>query len=208
MNENNRNLMNASRKPILKIYIRYMVSMRCEKMVGSELKILGIKFPVISRGVVELFEEFSTEQLDKFKVQVRKLGFEVLDDENSRLMESVSLLIVDLVYSNDVLLKDEYPEYLMKQLPFNYSDLSTLFSEVHGINLPQYIVTLRIERVKEMLLYEAKKVREITEKLHFTNAAQLTRSFKKITGLTPFYFKQLHKKRDEISRQVGSSLNY
>lgn len=181
-----------------------MVSLRCKKLVDTELKKLGVVMPKIDQGVVEFQEKLSAEQETQFQKRILKLGFEVLDDDNSRLLDRISALITDLIYKYPEMSRQEYPAYLMNKLEFDYSGITSLFSEVHGINLPQYITLQQVERMKEMLLYEELKVKEIAERLHYKNAAQLTRVFKKVTDLTPFYFKKLKNKRLEVQKENGS----
>lgn len=188
-------------QPILKIYIKYMVSIRCKKLVGTELKKLGVIMPKINQGTVEFQEKLSAEQKSRFQERILKLGFEVLDTANSKLMDRISALIMELIYKHTEMPRADYPAHLIEKLGFDYSEITNLFSEVHGINLPQYILVLQVERVKEMLLYEELKVKEIAEMLHYRNGAQLTRTFKKITGLTPFYFKKLKEKRLEVRKE-------
>lgn len=185
----------------MKIYIKYMVSIRCKKLVGNELKKLGVVMPKINQGMVEFQEELSAEQETQFQKRILKLGFEVLDETNSKLLDRISTAITDLIYKHTEMSRQEYPAYLIDKLGFDYSEISHLFSEVHGINLRQYILIQQVERIKEMLLYEDLKVKEIAELLHYRNGAQLTRVFKKITDLTPFYFKKLKEKRLEVQKE-------
>lgn len=178
-----------------------MVSLRCKKLVGTELKKLGVIMPKIKQGMVEFQEELSAEQETQFQKRILKLGFEVLDAANSQLLDRISALITELIYKHKEMPRADYPAYLIEKLGFDYSDITNLFSEVHGINLPQYITIQQVERIKEMLLYEDLKVKEIAEILHYRNGTQLTRVFKKITGLTPFYFKKLKEKRLEVLKE-------
>ncbi|TSJ42044.1 helix-turn-helix domain-containing protein [Fluviicola chungangensis] len=188
----------------MKIYIKYMVSLRCKKMVGAELKKLGVIMPKINQGMVEFQEELSAEQKIQFQERILSLGFEVLDSANSKLLDRISATIIDLIYKHPEMSRQEYPDYLVKNLAFDYSEIKYLFSEVHGINLPQFILIQQVERMKEMLLYEDLKVKEIAQKMHYRNGAQLTRVFKKVTDLTPFYFKKMKEKRIEVQQESNS----
>lgn len=181
-----------------------MVSLRCKKMVGAELKKLGVIMPTINQGMVEFREELSAEQKIRFQEHILSLGFEVLDNANSKLLDRISATITDLIYKHPEMSRLEYPDYLVKNLDFDYSDIKYLFSEVHGINLPQFILIQQVERMKEMLLYEDLKVKEIAQKMHYRNGAQLTRVFKKVTDLTPFYFKKMKEKRMEVQQESSS----
>lgn len=186
----------------MRIYIKYMVSLRCKKLVGAELKKLGVVMPKINQGIVEFQEQLSAEQQDQFQKRILKLGFEVLDEAHSKLLDRISTSITDLIYKHPEMSRQEYPDYLIDKLGFDYSEITHLFSEVHGINLPQFILIQQVERIKEMLLYEDMKVKEIAKALHYLNGTQLTRVFKKITGLTPFYFKKLKERKLEF--QMGN----
>lgn len=177
-----------------------MVSIRCKKLVGAELEKLGVVMPRISQGIVEFQEELSAEQETRFQKGILKLGFEVLDAPNTKLLNRISTSITKLIYQHTEIQRKDYPSYLIDKLGFDYSEITNLFCEVHGIDLPQYITIQQVERMKEMLLYEDMKVKEIAEKLHYKNSAQLARIFKKITGLTPFYFKRLKEKRLEVRK--------
>jgi len=179
-----------------------MVSLRCKKLVAKELKKLGVVMPRINQGVVEFQEELSPEQKIRFQKRIIKLGFEVLDDENSKLLDHISASISDLIYKYPEISRQQYPDYLIEKWGFDYAEITHLFSEVHGVNLPQFILVQQIERIKEMLLYEDLNVKEIAKLLHYRNGAQLTRVFKKITGLTPFYFKKMKEKRMEVQKEL------
>jgi AraC-like DNA-binding protein len=181
-----------------------MVSIRCKKLVGTELKKLGVIMPKINQGMVEFQDDLSEKQKKQFQERILKLGFEVLDPANSKLLDRISALITELIYKHTEMPRQDYPAYLIEKLGFDYSEITNLFSEVHGINLPQYIAIQQVERMKEMLLYEDLKVKEIATLLHYRNGAQLTRIFKKITGLTPFYFKKMKEKRLEVRKENGA----
>jgi AraC-like DNA-binding protein len=178
-----------------------MVSIRCKKLVGTELEKLGVIMPKINQGVVEFQEKLTAEQKKQFQKRILKLGFEVLDDSKSKLLDRISISITKLIYHHTQIQRKDYPAYLIDKLGFDYSEVTDLFCEVHGINLPQYIAIQQVERMKEMLLYEDLKVKEIAVILHYTNGAQLTRIFKRITGLTPFYFKKLKQTRLEVRNE-------
>ncbi|WP_294675814.1 AraC family transcriptional regulator [uncultured Fluviicola sp.] len=189
----------------MKIYIKYMVSLRCKKLVAQELKKLGVVMPRINQGMVEFQEELSAEQGTRFRERILKLGFEVLDDENSKLLDRISTSISDLIYKHPEMSRQQYPDHLIEKLGFNYSEITYLFSEVHGVNLPQFIIIQQVERIKEMLLYEDLSVKQIALQLHYRNGTQLTRVFKKITDLTPFYFKKMKEKRMEVQKEVSTT---
>lgn len=160
--------------------------------------------PKINQGMVEFQEELTAEQEIQFQKRVLKLGFEVLDDANSKLLDRISASITDLIYKHPEIPRQDFPAHLIEKFGFDHSEITNLFSEVYGINLLQYIAIQQVERMKEMLLYDDLKVKEIAEILHYRNGVQLTRIFKKITGLTPFYFKKLKEKRLEIRNGNGS----
>ena len=179
----------------VKLYIKYMVSLRCKLMVKEELKKLGIKYVVIDLGVVEILEDISPEQHDQLKQNLLKSGLELLDDKRSILIERIKNVIVEMIHYSDELPKINYSDYISEKLGYDYTYLSNIFSEVKGITLQQYIIIHRIEKVKELLIYDELNLTEISYRLQYSSVAHLSNQFKKITGLTPTFYKQLNQKR-------------
>ena len=179
----------------VKLYIKYMVSLRCILMVKEELKKLGIKYVVVDLGVVEILEDISHEQREQLKANLLKSGLELLDDKRSILIERIKNVIIEMIHYSEELPKINYSDYISEKLGYDYTYLSNIFSEVKGITLQQYIIINRIEKVKELLLYDELNLTEISYRLQYSSVAHLSNQFKKITGLTPSFYKQMKQKR-------------
>ncbi|WP_219932478.1 helix-turn-helix domain-containing protein [Perlabentimonas gracilis] len=178
-----------------KLYIKFMVSLRCKLMVKEELKKLGIKYVAVDLGVVEILEDITPEQRMQLKANLHRTGLELLDDKRSILIERIKNVVVEMIHYSEELPKVNYSDYISEKLGYDYTYLSNIFSEVKGITLQQYIIIHRIEKVKELLLYDELNLTEISYRLQYSSVAHLSTQFKKITGLTPSFFKQLKQKR-------------
>jgi len=182
-----------------------MVSLRCQNSVQIELNNLGIQITKIEPGFIEFAEKLSAKQLKHFTKQVSKLGMEILDAKKDKLISEITEGIKIKTYSKKPKTSATYLNEICLNAGYNYQLVSDLFSEVKGINLNQYVAYQQIERMKEILLYEDVTVIEISKILQYKNAAQLTRMFKKITGLTPLYYKKLKKERLANVKKMSSS---
>jgi AraC-like DNA-binding protein len=180
----------------VKIYVKYMVSLRCKLMVKEELKKLGIKYVVIDLGVVELMEHILPEQREQLKINLLKSGLELLDDKRSIVIERIQNVVVEMIHYSDELPKTNYSDYISEKLGYDYNYISNIFAEVRGFTLQNYIITHKIERVKELLLYDELNLTEISYLLQYSSVAHLSNQFKKITGLTPSFYKKLKQKRN------------
>lgn len=172
-----------------------MVSLRCKLMVKEELKKMGLDAVAIDLGVAELLDDISAEQRENLKVNLLKSGLELLDDNKSILIERIKNVIIELIHYSDEIPTQNYSDYISEKLNYDYTYLSNIFSEVKGITIQQFIILNKIERVKELLLYDELNLTEISYKLHYSSVAHLSNQFKKITGLTPSFFKKLKKAR-------------
>jgi AraC-like DNA-binding protein len=172
-----------------------MVSLRCKLMVRDELKKLGIKYSAIELGIVDTVNDVNTDQLQLLKENLLQSGLELLDDKKSILIERVKNVVIEMIHYSDELPKVNYSEYISQKLGYNYTYLSNLFSEVKGVTLQQFIIMHRIEKAKEMLLYDEYNLTEISYRLQYSSVAHLSSQFRKITGLTPSYYKQLKRRR-------------
>ena len=179
----------------MKLYIKYMVSLRCKMLVKSELEKLGLTCVSVDLGMVDVKEDVTDEQMEIFSKNLRKAGLELLDDKKNILVEKIKSVIVEMVHYSDELPKVNDSDYISEKLNYDYTYLSNTFSEVKGITIQQYIILHKIEKVKELLLYDELNLTEIAYKLHYSSVAHLSNQFKKITGLTPTYFKSLKEKR-------------
>lgn len=145
--------------------------------------------------MVEVLEEITPDQLQLLKISLKKSGLELLDDKKSILIEKIKNVVTEMIHYSDELPKANYSDYISEKLNLDYTYLSNIFSEVKGITLQQYIIIHKIERVKELLLYDELNLTEISYKLHYSSVAHLSNQFKKITGLSPTYYKKLGQKR-------------
>jgi AraC-like DNA-binding protein len=172
-----------------------MVSERCKMMVKSELLELGLKYVVVELGMVDVLEDISDSNREIFKKNLLKSGLELLDDKKSILIERIKNVITEMIHYSEKEPLDNYSDYISAKLDYDYTYLSNIFSEVNGITIQQFIILNKIERVKELLLYDELNLTEIAFQLHYSSVAHLSNQFKKITGLTPSFFKSLKHKR-------------
>ena len=188
----------------MKIYIKYMVSLRCKMVVKEELKKLGLHFIVVDLGEVEIMEALSESQREALKMGLHDSGLELMDDKRAVLIEKIITVIVEMVHYSDELPKINYSDFISEKLQYDYTYLSNLFSEVKGITIQQFIIIHKIERVKELLLYDELNLTEISYRLQYSSVAHLSNQFKKITGLTPSGFKQLRFKHRNTIEEIGN----
>ncbi len=183
----------------MKLYIKNMVCRRCKMAVLSELEKLGIKPLFVELGEVELVAPISENQKTALSAGLQLLGFELIDDKKSQVIARIKTLIIDLVHNRDNDLKTNLSFFIASDLGQDYSALSNLFSEVEGTTIEQYFISQKIERVKELLMYNELSLSEIAWQLNYSSVAHLSKQFKKITGLTPTFYKQL---KDKKRRQI------
>lgn len=164
-------------------------------VVKAELKTLGLHYTTVELGEVEIMEDISTEQLDQFRITLLKAGLELMDDKKSVLIQKIKNVIVELVHYSEEPLAINFSDHLSQKLNHNYTYLANLFSEVQGTTIEKFIITHKIERVKELLVYNELNLTEIAYLMHYSSVAHLSAQFKKVTGLTPSHFKQLRDKR-------------
>lgn len=176
-----------------------MVCSRCKMVVKSELEKLGLHPILVELGEVEV-EEQEIEPLKTELIQrLQALGFDLIDNKKSRLIERIKNLIIDLVQNKNSQLDVNLSDYLSQQLLQDYSTLSNLFSEVEGTTIEKYFIHQKIEKVKELLMYDELTLKEISILLNYSSVAYLSSQFKKVTGFSPSYYKQLKdKKRQQI----------
>jgi AraC-like DNA-binding protein len=186
----------------LKLYIKNMVCIRCEMVVKSELEKIGIQYRSVKIGETEIYNELTAEQRTQFNLALKKSGLELLDDNKSILVEKIKNVIIELVHYNEELIKVNLSDYLREKLGYDYTYLANLFSEVKGTTIEQFFIAHRIERVKELLVYDELNLSEIANKLHYSSSAHLCKQFKKVTGLTPSHFKKLKNARRDTLENV------
>lgn len=181
-----------------------MVSLRCKMVVKEELQKLGLHFIVVDLGEIEIMEDISDSQRENLKLALLASGLELMDDKRAVLIEKIKNVIVEMVHYSDELPKINYSDYISEKLNYDYTYLSNLFSEVKGITIQQFIITHKIERVKELLLYDELNLTEISYRLQYSSVAHLSNQFKKVTGLTPSAFKQLKFKHRSSIEEIGN----
>ncbi len=174
-----------------------MVSLRCKMLVKEELKKLGLHYVIVDLGMVEILEDISPNKFIELKKNLAISGLELLDDKKSILLEKIKNVIIEMVHYTDEIPKVNYSDYISEKLHQDYTYLSNVFSEVKGITIQQFIIQHKIERVKELLLYDEMNLTEISYILNYSSVAHLSSQFKKHTGLSPTFFKQLKQKRNQ-----------
>ena len=187
----------------MKLYIKYMVSIRCKMVVKEELKKLGFSCVILDLGSVEIMQELSSEKREQLKLALLKSGLELMDDKKAILIEKIINIIIEMVHYTDELPRLNYSDYISQKLGQDYTHISKIFSEVKGITIEQFIIAHKIERVKELLLYDELNLTQISYILNYSSVAHLSRQFKKVTGLTPSFFKQLKGKKRNTLENVG-----
>jgi len=173
--------------------------------VKEELKKLGLHFIVVDLGEIEIMETLTTEQHDKLKAGLLNSGLELMDDKRAVLIEKIKNVITEMIHYSDEVPKMNYSDFISEKLDYDYTYLSNLFSEIKGITIQQFIIVHKIERAKELLLYDELNLTEISYKLNYSSVAHLSNQFKKVTGLSPTHFKQLKDKRRSPLEEIGNS---
>lgn len=181
-----------------------MVSNRCKIVVKEELKKLGLHYIFVDLGEVEIMEDLTLEQKEKLKLSLHEMGLELMDDKKSILIEKIKHAIIQMVHHTDEDIKINFSNYLSEKLNHDYTYLSNLFSEVQGITIEQFIISHKVERIKELIIYGELSITEIAWKMRYSSVAHLSNQFKKVTGLSPSHFKQLKDKRRSPLEEVGN----
>lgn len=179
-----------------------MVSLRCKMVVKTELDKLGLHYTKVDLGEVEIMENITEEQYNKLKYGLLQSGLELMDDQKSILIDMIKNSIIEIVHYSDELPKINFREYISDKLKHDYTYLANLFSEVNGFTIEHFIIVNKIERVKELLLYDKLNLTEISYQLNYSSVAHLSNQFKKVTGLTPTFFKRLKEKRSKAPNDV------
>ncbi|AQX10678.1 AraC family transcriptional regulator [Elizabethkingia ursingii] len=172
-----------------------MVSLRCKMVVHQELENLGIKNAVVDLGTIELWDDISLLQRTMLKENLLKTGLELLDDKKSILIEKIKNVVTQMIHYTDEFPKENFSDYISEKLGYDYTYLANTFSEVKGITLQHFIIINKVEKIKELLLYDELNLTEISYKLNYSSVAHLSNQFKKITGLSPSFYKKLKLRR-------------
>jgi len=176
--------------------------MRCKMVVKEELKKLGLHFVLVDLGEVDIMENITMEQRGQIKVALLKSGLELMDDKKAVLIEKIKNVIIEMVHYKDDLLKVNFSDYLSEKLNYDYTYMANLFSEIQGTTIEKFIIAHKIERVKELIIYDELNLTEIAWMMHYSSVAHLSNQFKKITGLTPSHFKSLKDRRRNAIEDV------
>ena len=187
------------------LLIRNMASDRCKTIVKDELNKLGIIYNSVELGEVEIIENISDKKLQLIDDALKKSGLEIIINNKSHVIEKIKEAVNDLVYYPENELKPNFSDYIIEKVNFDYNYLSKIFSEFEGITIEKYMIMQRIERVKELLVYDGLKLIEIAFKLQYSSVAHLSNQFKKVTGLSPYNYLQTRGKKYLKSRKT---LNY
>lgn len=175
----------------MKIFIKNMVCIRCQMAVKDELEKLGLHPTRVELGEAEIIENLSTDLRDKLSNSLKDIGLELIDDKINVLVEKVKTAILELVHYSDHQIKSSISDYLSEKLSQNYKHLACLFSEVKGTSIERFYLAQKIEKVKELLVYDDLNLTEIAFKLNYSSVAHLSNQFKKFTGLNPSQFRNL-----------------
>jgi len=181
-----------------------MVSNRCKMAVKEELKKLGLHFIVVDLGEVEIMEDITYEQKEKLKVGLLNSGLELMDDKRSVLIGKIKNVIVEMIHHSDESIKINFSIYLSDKLHHDYTYLANLFSEVQGITIEHFIINHKIERIKELIIYDELNITEIAHLMNYSSVSHLSNQFKKVTGLSPSHFKKLKVKRRNPIEEIGN----
>lgn len=188
----------------MKLHIKNMVSIRCKMIVKEELTKLGLHYIIVELGEVDIMEDITLEQREEVKAALFHSGLELMDDKRSVLIERIKNTIVEMVHHSDEMIKTNFSDFLSKKLNHDYTYLANLFSEVQGTTIEKFIISHKIERIKELIIYDELNITEIAWKMNYSSVAHLSNQFKKITGLSPSHFKQLKTKRRSPIEEIGS----
>jgi len=179
----------------MKLYFKYMVSIRCKMLVKSELEKMGLHYKTVELGEAEIIENISSAKWNELDTALKKSGIELMDDKKAILIEKIKITIIELVHYSEEPLKINFSDYLSQKLLYDYTYLANLFSESQGITIEHFLIVHKIEHVKELLIYGELNISEIAWKMGYSSVPHLSNQFRKITGLSPSFFKKLKDKK-------------
>jgi len=186
----------------MKLFIKNMVCIRCQMVVKAELEKLNVPYTYVKIGEAEIIGEISPQQLERLDIGLKKSGLLLMDDKKSILVEKIKSAIIELVHYTDEQIKVNLSDYLSEKLSYDYTYMANLFSEVKGITIEKFYLIHKIEKVKELIVYDELNLTEIAYKMHYSSVSHLSNQFKKFTGLTPSHFKKLKNKRRSTLEDV------
>ncbi len=181
-----------------------MVSNRCKMAVKEVLKDLGLHFIIVDLGEVDIMEDLSLEQRDQLKIALINSGLELMDDKRAMLIERIKTAIIEMIHNTEETIKVNFSDYLSEKLNHDYTYLANIFSEVQGTTIEHFTIAHKVERIKELIIYDELNMTEIAWKMNYSSVAHLSNQFKKVTGLSPTHFKQLKDKRRNPIEEVGN----
>lgn len=179
----------------MELHIKNMVSSRCKLIVKSELEKIGLYYTSIKLGVAEIADDTPPEKITLLDFNLKKSGLSLIEDKKGMLVEKIKNVIIELVHYSEDQIKVNFSDYLSEKLDYDYTYLANLFSEHQGITIEHYFLHHKVERIKELLIYDELNITEIAYRLHYSSVAHLSNQFKKITGLTPSNYKHLRVKK-------------
>jgi AraC-like DNA-binding protein len=171
--------------------------------VKEELRKLGLHFIVVDLGEVEIMENISLQQREQLKTALLNSGLELIDDKRAILIEKIKNIIIEMVHHTDDAMTINFSDFLSGKLDHDYTYMANLFSEVQGTTIAQFIIHHKIERIKELIMYDELNITEIAWKMNYSSVAHLSNQFKKMTGLSPSHFKKLRDKRRSPIEEIG-----
>lgn len=180
-----------------------MVSARCKAAVKEVLKKLNLHFIMVDLGEIDIMETLTPLQRIELKSELQKSGLELMDDKRAILIEKIKNAVVEMVHHTDEMIKVNFSDYLAEKLNHDYTYLANLFSETQGTTIEQFVISHKVERIKELIIYGELNITEIAWKMNYSSVAHLSNQFKKVTGLTPTHFKQLKDKRRQPLEEIG-----
>ncbi len=183
-----------------------MVSHRCKLAVKEELRKMGLHFIVVDLGEVEIMEDLSPKELEELNNGLLSSGLELMDDKKAILIEKIINVITQMIHHSEEVPKINYSEYLSEQLKHDYTHLANIFSEVKGMSIQQYIIFNKIEKIKELMLYDELNLTEISYKMNYSSVAHLSNQFKKVTGMSPSQYKHFKDKKRIPIEEIGLKL--
>ena len=170
------------------------------------LKSLGLHFILVDLGEVEIMEDITSDQREKMKTDLLRSGLELMDDKRAILIEKIKNTIIEMVHYTDAMIKTNFSDFLSERLNYDYTYLANLFSEVQGTTIEHFIISHKIERIKELIIYDELNITEIAYKMNYSSVGHLSNQFKKVTGLSPSHFKQLKDKKHNPIEEVGNQM--
>lgn len=170
-----------------------MICLRCKMIVQQELDRIGIPYLSVDLGMVKTENIITSDQIEELRKSLQLVGLEILEDKKNILIDKIKVVIIEMIQHNEEVMKVNYSDFISNKLDYDYTYLSNIFSEAEGITIQKYIITHKIERVKEFLLYDELSLSEISDRMNYSSVSHLSNQFKKITGLTPSLFYQLKK---------------